>query len=320
VTAKPPKPPRTVAEVVKSVERAAARRKRQREEQAAEIASRVPGEGYEPSIVSFIDVLGFRDLLATRHAHDIRDIMLRLREFTTPDDPEKPRRMKEARLFSRAFADSVSDAVVRVRVFGTQYRDGAFFHELLDLLHAQIRCVGSGVVIRGGVTIGDAHVGLDGKGPVFGPAMVRAYEIESHEAVHPRIVVDEAAYDAFLSDTRLHKEDHSVDMEARYVDKLLRVDADGTRFIDYLAGGEPEFDHPGEYFEFLDNHAALVRGRLATTTGAVRLKFEWLAGYHNSVVGQIMGEFTDGARSAEAFREEFDCDPLPLLGAMIVEN
>ncbi|MBO9621670.1 MAG: hypothetical protein J7500_03060 [Sphingomonas sp.] len=317
--AKPPRKPRTVAEVVKSVERSAARRKRAREKLAAEIAARVPGEGYEPCIVSFIDVLGFRDLLATRHAHDIRDIMLRLRKFTTPDAIDKPRRMKDARLFSQPFADSVSDAVVRVRVFDTQYRDGAFFHELLDLLHAQIQCVGSGVVIRAGVTIGDAHVGLDGKGPVFGPAMVRAYEIETHEAIHPRIVVDRSAYDTFLTDTRLHKEGHSAKMETGYVDKLLRVDADGVRFIDYLAASESEFDHPGGYFEFLGQHAELVRDKLATTTGKVRAKFEWLAGYHNSVVAQIIDEVTSGARSSEAFLEEFDCEPLPLLHAMAVE-
>jgi hypothetical protein len=45
-------------------------------ERHAEIAARVPGEGYEPCIVSFIDVLGFRNLLKTRHAHDIRDVLL----------------------------------------------------------------------------------------------------------------------------------------------------------------------------------------------------------------------------------------------------
>lgn len=317
--AKSPKSPKTIAEVLKSIERASARRRKQREKQAAVVATRQPGEGYEPSIVSFIDVLGFRNLLATRHAHDIRDIMLRLREFTSPDQFETLRRMKDARLYSRAFADSVSDAVVRVRVFDTQYRDGAFFHELLDLLHAQIQCVGSGVVIRAGVTIGDAHVGLGGKGPVFGPAMVRAYEIETHEAVHPRIVVDQAAYDAFLSDTRLRKEDHSIEMEAGYVDKLLRVDADGTRFIDYLAGSESEFDHPGSYFQFLEHHADLVRSKLATTSGAVRAKFEWLADYHNSVVAQILDEFATETRSAEAYLEELDCEPIPLLQAMIVE-
>ena len=317
--AKSPKSARTVAQIMKSVEREVARQKKAREKLTAEIAARVPCEGYEPCIVSFIDVLGFRDLLATRHAHDIRDIMLQLRKFTTPDEVEKPRRIKDARLCSQPFVDSVSDAVVRVRVYDTQYHDGAFFHELLDLLHAQIQCVGNGVVIRAGVTIGDAHVGLDGKGPVFGPAMVRAYEIETHEAVHPRIVVDQTAYETFLTDTRLHKEGHSAKTEADYVDKLLRVDANGTRFIDYLAGSESEFDHPGGYIDFLDSHASLVRDKLRATTGKVRAKFEWLAGYHNCVVGQIIVEFKDGKRSSEAFWQEFECDPLPLLEAMIVK-
>jgi hypothetical protein len=147
---------RTVAEALKSLEWSAARQRQARAKRAAEVAARVPGGGYEPCIVSFIDVLGFRDLLATRHADDIRDILLQLREFTAPEDVANTRRMKDARLFSRAFADSVSDAVVRVRVFDTQYSDGAFFHELLDLLHAQLQCVGSGVVIRGGLAIGDA--------------------------------------------------------------------------------------------------------------------------------------------------------------------
>ena len=55
------------------------------------------------------------------------------------------------------------------------------------------------------------------------------------------------------------------------------------------------------------------------TTGSVRLKFEWLAGYHNSVVGQIVDDFTGGTRSVEGFREDFDCNPIPLLRAMVVE-
>ena len=316
--AKPPQLALDVAGIIKSVKRRSARRRKAQEKLAAEIAARVPGEGYEPSIVSFIDVLGFRDLLAKRHAHDIRDIMLQLRKFMTPDEVEKLRSMKDARGISRSFAESVSDAVVRVRVYDTQYRDGAFFHELLDLLHAQIRCVGSGVVIRGGMTIGNAHVGLDGKGPVFGPAMVRAYEIETNEAIYPRIVIDKAAYQIFLTDRRLHKEGHSAKMEVDYADKLLRVDADGVRFVDYLTGGESEFDHPGGYFDFLDRHAKLIRDKLNETTGRVRAKYEWLADYHNCVVRHISADFEEGGRSVEAFREEFECNPLPLFRNMIV--
>lgn len=66
------KPFLTVAEALRSVERSAARSKRAPEKRMAEIAARVPGEGYEPSIVSF-DVLGFRNVVETRHAHDIHN-------------------------------------------------------------------------------------------------------------------------------------------------------------------------------------------------------------------------------------------------------
>lgn len=303
---------------MRSVQRSTARKKKAREKLAAEVAARKAGEGYEPCIVSFIDVLGFRDLLATRHAYDIRDIMLKLRQFTVPESTSQRRRMKDARLYSQTFADSVSDAVVRVRVFETQYRDGAFFHELLDLLHAQIQCISNGVVIRAGVAIGNAHVGLDGKGPVFGPAMVRAYEIESEKAVYPRIVIEESSYETFLSDTRLHSEGHTAEMEIGYVDKLLRIDADGTRFIDYLAGSETEFDCPESYLDFLHNHAEMLREKLAITEKKVRAKFEWLAAYHNDVIDRIIAEFSRGTRSVEAFEEEFNVPPLQFLEAMRV--
>ncbi|MBA4800292.1 MAG: hypothetical protein H2040_00360 [Euryhalocaulis sp.] len=311
---------RTVAEAMKQVQRAAADRKRVREKHEAEVAARVPGEGYEPCIVSFIDVLGFRDLLTTRHAHDIRDTLLQLREFTAPSELTGLRRIKDARLSSRAFVDSVSDAVVRVRVFETEYNDGAFFHELLDLLHAQVQCVAYGVVIRAGLTIGDAHVGLGGEGPVFGPAMVRAFEIETHEAIYPRVVIDESAYQRFRSDPRLHKEDHDVEEEANYVDRLLRLDADGSRFIDYLSASESEFDDPPSYFMFLEQHAKLIREKLTTTRGRARKKFMWLADYHNMVITEILAKFEDGQRSAETFEAEWEADPMTFLRAIIVES
>jgi hypothetical protein len=310
---------RTADDVLRSINRATDRRMKAKQRLSAQIAARVPREGYEPCIVSFIDVLGFRNLLDTHHAHDIRDMLLRLREFTAPDEEKPSRRMKEVRLQSRAFADSVSDAVVRVRAFDTQFSDGAFFQELLDLLHAQVSCICTGVVIRAGVAIGDAHVGMNGEGPVFGPAMVRAYEIESQKAIQPRIVIDEEAYQRFLSDERLRKDGHDLDDELEYVNRLLRIDADGTRFVDYLGASESEFDDPAGYFLFLKAHADLVRGKLAVTSDRVRAKFEWLAAYHNSTVTKILSEFADGRRSEEGFSAEFSVDPVPFLQNMVID-
>lgn len=72
---------------------------------------------YETGIVSFIDILGFRDLLRTLTASDVRDIILKLREFGKGDGDTRPepRRMKDYRLHSEAFSESVSDGVIRCR-------------------------------------------------------------------------------------------------------------------------------------------------------------------------------------------------------------
>lgn len=271
-------------------------------------------DGYEPGIVSFIDILGFRALLGTRSASEIQDVILNLREITASEEPPA-RRMKDVRLTSRAFADSVSDAVVRVRVYDTQFADGAFFQELLDLLHIQLQCVGTGVLIRAGVAIGNVHVGPNGKGPVFGPAMVRAFEIESEEAIFPRIVLDEDAYQLFLTDARLRNDGHELDEEVGYVDKLLRRGEDGTRFVDYLAASESEFDDFASYLTFLNNHAAMVRNNLiARLKPAVRRKYAWLARYHNDVIDTLIKEFENGRRSVEEFSASYDgADALMLL-------
>lgn len=55
------------------------------------------------------------------------------------------------------------------------------------------------LVLRGGVTIGNLH--HTENGPVFGPAMNRAYQIESKEAVNPRLLIDRECYE-HLSQSR----------------------------------------------------------------------------------------------------------------------
>jgi len=121
-----------------------------------------------------------------------------------------------------------------------------------------------------------------------------------------------------LTIDEVQQEDHDLEEELRYVDQLLRVDPDGTRFIDYLGASESEFDDPADFFLFLESHAELVRRKLAATTGRVREKFEWLAAYHNSVVKDVVTQFADGRRSAGEFIAEYDLDPEPFLSTMII--
>jgi hypothetical protein len=271
---------------------------------------------YEACIVTFIDILGFRTLVTDRSAADVHRTIKALERFTKPHDsaigPE------DTGLISQAYAQSVSDAVVRIRPYQTRYRDGALIREIIDLLHAQMELVNLGVLIRAGVTIGDACVPAKGDGPVFGPAMVRAYEIESQEAIYPRIVIDDDALKQHALDPLLRSDSNSLADEQKMLGQLLAVGDDGTRYIDYLAA-EGEFDYPELYLEFLQTHAKLIRtGRSDNTNRSVRRKYDWLAVYHNKRVDGIRKGLLSNRQRMVTFYEEYEVEPQDFLDSIAV--
>lgn len=82
--------------------------------------------GFERCVVTFIDILGYKQLLKTRHAADIVKVVKALRRFTKGDTNEDvpPTRSDEMRLYTQSFSEPVSDAVVWARTIDTQSQDG----------------------------------------------------------------------------------------------------------------------------------------------------------------------------------------------------
>lgn len=276
---------------------------------------------YEECLVSFIDILGFRSLVEERPADEIYQIIKSLEKFTKPyDHDQKSRSMDEVRLYSRAFAHAISDAIVRVRPFWTQYRDGALAYELLDLLHAQIDLINSGILIRAGMSIGQCHAGFDGKGPFFGPALIRAYEIESNEARYPRIIIDEEVLEAHRTVEQLRGEHNTFEYEISFITSILKKDADGKYFIDYLAN-HSEFDDLGSYFSFLKKHADLIRIGLIKNSGNPRLlsKYEWLKDYHNTYVKKWGERTTKNEAARNSFEDESEVDPDIFFASVLIK-
>jgi hypothetical protein len=64
---------------------------------------------------------------------------------------------------------------------------GLLCWELLDLVHAQPELVREAVLLRSGLTIGNVFVD---NAITFGPALIRAFELENDVAVSPRVIVD----------------------------------------------------------------------------------------------------------------------------------
>ena len=279
--------------------------------------------GFERCVVTFIDILGYRNLLNTRTANEIVGIVNALRTFTQGDGERdtRPTRSDEVRLYSQAFSESVSDAVVRVRTVDTQSNDGAFVLELIDLMHVMLECVNRGILIRGGMTIGPVHVGLAGDGPIFGNGMVRAFKIESEEAVYPRIMIDDAALENYLADEALWQDGNFDADEARLVRQFVGMAEDGSHFVDYLkAAGPGEFDAGvAGHFEFLQRHRRVIIDNMANADPKAQRKLVWLANYHNRYVVDLQEQYDMEDASGE-FYAKLEVSPEEIFGGLMIEG
>ena len=245
---------------------------------------------YEECIVTYIDILGFRDLLDSKSAADIRQILSIFRREAKPYDPGLPSAPSRRRIVSEVTMEVVSDAVVRARTIYTQYRDGALFHELLELVHIQAACVHQGIFLRGALTIDYVHVGQERDGPLFwtrtgqcirdGTARSRLppnYRGRScHETLRERQEALEGR--AQRSQTRL-------DMWRICWQRTSPVSALFTT----LARSRQRWITTGITFSSSNVTSSWSNDGLAVTSrGDVRRKYAWLKNYHNRQVIQEM--------------------------------
>lgn len=232
---------------------------------------------YSQSIISYLDVLGFRDLINCKTPGQISRIVRLLKERTKQD--KEVSRAHGMKFFA------FSDTIIRINPTAApqhpKFKAGHLFLEILDLVHAQCDLILQKIVVRGAVSIGDI---VKSWGVLYGPGIVRAYELEQ-EASFPRIIIDPQAFRLLRTNPAWWL--HDYEEERSGIMSLLRKDKDGHLFIDYLRSVESEMDFPEkDYPQFIRSHAdliaeGLVRHRL---NRKVIQKFKWMQKYHNSTV------------------------------------
>jgi hypothetical protein len=106
---------------------------------------------------------------------------------------------------------------------------------MLAVCGLAIRAFASNVAFRGGVDVGIATM-LD-RGEVYGPALARAYNLESEIAEYPRVVVGNNLFD-FLEMVAGQKPQstfgtaaHEYAMECK---RMIVQDTDGRQMLDFL--------------------------------------------------------------------------------------
>ena len=260
---------------------------------------------YRTALISFIDILGFRQIVASRKHDEISAALRTMRRFSEGDESGEN--------FS-ARVIQFSDSIIRIRPLDSktneEARYGALFHELLDIGMMQGDLANENIYIRGGITIGE--VSYESK-TIFGPGFIRAYDLESKIANYPRIVVDRKILDAMKSDPRLYSFHNDLEDDIGYISRQMQRGSDGIHYVDYLRVTINNMDdqHIGGH-SFLKQHKANI---LRNIKSVVELdgesgKYLWAAMYHNQFLDT---EIRKNKETEELWITE---EELPLLEAL----
>lgn len=236
---------------------------------------------YKRSLICHLDLLGFRELIQAKKPGEISR-MLRL--FS---DAVKPltREVEVKALGTRQF---VAFSDLHITVIPTEPGDGSarglIFLQIIRLVHAQWKLFfDHGILVRGGIVVGEAIRSYD---RFFGQGIIDAYDVESKQALYPRIVVHASVFDELQRNPQVWTHDGDRKGEFKAVKGLLHHDVEnGLYYIDYLRIMESELDNPEYYPDCLEIFRKKVEAMISETSHAGAIsKLEWMQRYYQRIV------------------------------------
>ena len=233
------------------------------------------------SIVAYVDILGFRELVEMGTPGEISRTLRLVREAVKPESSTA----RVYQLYYQSFSDLTVIAIPLLTPANVQFHPGLLEFELGGLIEAQSKLIRKGILLRGAVVVGSI---VKSYKQLFGPAMIKAYDIERGVAKFPRIVVDDSVIRETKRNPLLLR---AHDVPSHGIGSLLRRDKDGQMFVDYLR--RPYWDRG--YRSFLKAHRELILKQLEATKDNenVRQKYEWMAGYHNRTISDLLRDEPD---------------------------
>lgn len=230
--------------------------------------------GYRKHVVTFLDIMGFRNIVGMKTADEISEILDRTLASAAP-----PSSATE----SDTSMISFSDSIIRARPCAKDL-PAAFFHEAGELARAQWTLMNSGILVRGGITAGEV---LMKPGRAFGPAFIKAYDLESSWAKGPRILVDPEIVIAIRDAAKKAGGENGRALIAR-ARELLTQDADGLWFVDYIRSAlqsGSQADHRAAMLAQRDEIIKVTNG--LKPSSPILPKYLWLIRYFNDSAKKI---------------------------------
>ncbi len=234
-----------------------------------------PKFAYEKRLLLFLDILGFREIVERTveeldYLGKVINALDRIGELADDAGLQKSSVVTQ-------FSDSI---VVSYRVD----EESGVFHLLTKIAFCVVDLISLGFLVRGAVTIGDLY---HDEHRIVGPAMVRAYEMESKNAIYPRVIVDAQIFKV----ARQYRGDiHEPEEEEEYVQHYLTKDDDGWMYYNYVSW-EKVVDVTGldndAYGEYLFALYGIIKAGLAHKDDGVRKKYQWLHKQYVAAIEQV---------------------------------
>lgn len=224
---------------------------------------------YKPMLVTYVDILGFEGLIRTRTANEISRILRVFEEETAP-----PRYHHKVPDMAEEEHVSFADLNMTLTHLSGPGAKGIVFHQFFRMVHAQLNLLlDHGVLVRGGITIGDATRSYR---KYYGPAVVEAVRLEERRPHYPCIIVDPTVLAEIEVNPRLWMHDQADELNTI---RGLLTTVRGVTFIDYLKVGYGEVEDGDR---LLDAHESFVKKRMTEFAHIPRVlaKYRWLLKYH----------------------------------------
>lgn len=150
---------------------------------------------YQSKILVYFDVLGFKEMVLKKYKEQPEKIEEIL---TTMHLISNPSYSSELIIFSDSVIN-ILDVSAPLKEHGQSYSNylNVIFNNISSIQLNMLNLFG--VLVRGSIVIGDIRY-EGSKNLLYGPALIKAYELESKHSIYPRFIVDSGIVDMIKED------------------------------------------------------------------------------------------------------------------------
>ncbi|AYY25134.1 hypothetical protein AB1I77_27315 [Bacillus paranthracis] len=241
-----------------------------------------------PSVVTFIDVLGFSQLGMKAFANGtgnefLEQIHASLKKARSNITEQFP--LAKVKVFT-------DNVVIGWPIHEEGDGEGELGITFLNLAEYQFLLTLDGFFTRGGVSVGYHFMDEE---TVLGPELIMTYKLESQVAVYPRIILSETSKDKVREYINYSPQPDNA------FNSVLLEDMDGEWFLNYLNAlftwyeDDVSNNDYTPFFPHLEAHRNNIERALDTYANNHKLlkKYAWIANYHNYFCDEFVPDAPD---------------------------